>query len=124
MVVAGDIDHLKQVNDECGHDAGDRLIQRTAQVLQSVFRKQDIIARMGGDEFIVLLPNANPGLAEVIQKRIEKAIAADNGADPQDRLSLSIGIATCNKGELLREAIQKADQAMYEMKAEHHMGRS
>jgi diguanylate cyclase (GGDEF)-like protein len=120
MVVAGDIDHLKKVNDESGHEAGDRLIQRAAQVLQSVFRKQDIIARTGGDEFIVLLPNANPGLIDVIQKRIETALSADWDAHPQDRLSLSVGIAICNQGEFLQEAVQQADQAMYEMKSEHH----
>jgi diguanylate cyclase (GGDEF)-like protein/PAS domain S-box-containing protein len=120
IVVAGDIDNLKRINDWYGHDAGDRLIQRTAQILKSVFRKQDIIARMGGDEFIILLPNASPEQAGEIERRILQAVEADNRSQPLEKLGLSVGVAVSERSDLLRAAFHRADQAMYQMKSIHH----
>ncbi len=77
-VVMADIDLLKQTNDQYGHDAGDELIRRASSVFSDCFRASDTVARIGGDEFVVLIPNTNEEQAEVIMTRLRTSLANHN----------------------------------------------
>lgn len=113
-VVVADIDHLKECNDTQGHAAGDLLIKRTAQVLLESFRAEDIVARIGGDEFAVLLPGVNTAAVTLTLERIRSFEATAKMECP---LSISLGMATCVRADGLLEAFRGADQAMYLDKA-------
>ncbi|RII26403.1 MAG: diguanylate cyclase [Geobacter sp.] len=121
-VVVADVDRLKRVNDLQGHAAGDELLKLTAQVLRGAFRTEDLVARIGGDEFAVILPGtANSATQEVIE-RIRKNLAEIVGDDGRPILSLSLGCATALDGEGLIEAWQRADELMYEDKLARQEG--
>ncbi|MBU0490804.1 MAG: diguanylate cyclase [Chloroflexi bacterium] len=116
-VVVADVDGLKMVNDTLGHAAGDDLLCRTALVLKQTFRLQDVIARTGGDEFVVLLPGADAAVANQAPARIRHALANHNSQQPGPPLSLSVGVATGGLGLPLAEALKLADQRMYQEKS-------
>lgn len=111
-----DVDGLKSTNDLHGHTAGDNLLKRTAQVLKSCFRDEDIIARIGGDEFAVLLANTNRQASENIKQRMERTIRQHNQNFSDQPLSLSIGAATLDDQGSLDELLKKADEMMYKQK--------
>lgn len=112
-----DLDGLKLVNDTLGHEAGDRLLIKTADILRSCFRYGDVISRVGGDEFAVLFPNAERRVLEEAATRIQTMINDYNQNSPQLPLSLSIGMAVRKEGSLsLRETYKEADNNMYRIK--------
>lgn len=111
-----DVDGLKAVNDNFGHQAGDNLLKRAAQVLKSCFRDEDIIARIGGDEFAVLLANTSRQAAENIKLRMERTLRLHNHDFPGQPLSLSIGAATLDEQGSLDEVLKTADEMMYRHK--------
>lgn len=111
-----DVDGLKIVNDHHGHTAGDNLLKRTAQVLRSCFRDEDIIARIGGDEFAVLLANTNSEACENIKQRLARTVRQHNQGFSDRPLSLSIGAATLNEQGSLDELFKQADALMYKQK--------
>ncbi len=115
-VIIADIDRLKATNDSLGHAAGDELIKRTAAMIRKAFRSEDIIARIGGDEFAVLLPGLTTQEAQKALERLRHKVA--NQAKEIDGLSLEIsaGVATCEKGCSLIETMKEADEAMYREK--------
>jgi diguanylate cyclase (GGDEF)-like protein len=114
-IMIADVNDLKPVNDRYGHPAGDRLLQDVAQILQSVFRADEIVARIGGDEFAVILPNTDSWPVPRIEHRVRRAIAA-YVAGEGFTLSLALGSATADVGESLAEIFKLADQRMYEDK--------
>lgn len=114
-VIVGDLDNLKEVNDSKGHSAGDEILKQTAAVLQSTFRSADILARIGGDEFAVLLPDTGAEIAKNIMARIVENLAVHNAKYPDVQVQLSLGMATAQKNQL-SEALAAADQRMYEEK--------
>lgn len=122
-VVAADVDGLKMVNDTSGHPCGDKLIQRAGLVLRKSFRNEDVVARIGGDEFLILLPETDHPTAQLILKHIQKNIEQNNQETGGDRLSLSIGLATAKTPGLLMEAISEADTRMYAEKRRKHAQR-
>jgi len=111
-IVIADLDDLKAINDQYGHSAGDSMLQQAASVLRQSFRAEDIIARIGGDEFAVLLPQTPENVVGAAVEQIRKNLAARN--IPQ--LNLSIGFATTNKDSLLVEVMKQADDHMYQEK--------
>lgn len=112
-----DVDHLKETNDYQGHAAGDQLLQRTAAVLKAAFREEDVIARIGGDEFAVLLPSTDSDAAAAIMQRVRDRLRAHNASYQREPLSFSIGAATAEMPELpLVEVLNQADERMYEEK--------
>ena len=112
-IISADVDELKKVNDTLGHAAGDQLIQACGNVLSNSLRKSDILARIGGDEFAVILPHTDEPTAKKIAERIRFNVAAYNEKQPVFSLSLSLGWATAtNKGVGLEEIYKKADKLM------------
>jgi diguanylate cyclase (GGDEF)-like protein/PAS domain S-box-containing protein len=116
-ILVMDMDNLKVINDKQGHQVGDMSLQYIANIIQSSFREEDVIARIGGDEFAVLLPGVRPEMAENAKGRILNGIEKFNKANSTSApLSLSIGCATANQNESLQEAFKFADKAMYDEK--------
>ncbi len=114
-----DSDHLKSVNDSLGHEAGNRLLKLTVQCIQSQLRQTDVVARFGGDEFVVVLPetpaNGAVGVAERIRKAIESSPLTTR--DKKVTTTVSIGIAGYpNQGHDLATVRERADHAMYKSK--------
>jgi len=114
-----DFDHLKQINDTLSHRDGDRALIEVADVLKQTFRESDIIARIGGDEFVVLTIEAGKDSEEVLLHRLQEELDAHNAqGERRYKLSISVGIAyydperPCSIDELLH----RADTLMYEQK--------
>lgn len=120
-VIMGDINGLKLINDTLGHDKGDKLLTTCAQVIKRALRRSDILARIGGDEFVVLLPRTDEITGKRILERIQLSIDKNNQEHPGLPLSVSFGMATADTPEQpLKEVYKKADDLMYQKK--HKLG--
>lgn len=117
-IIVTDLDDLKQTNDSRGHAAGDALLKRTAQALGSTFRASDVLARIGGDEFALILPRTDAGAVLQVLARVQANLAVYNADHPTEPLNLSVGIATSERGDLL-DMFRRADAAMYAEKRAH-----
>ncbi len=121
-----DMDNLKVVNDEHSHEDGDRAIRATASLLKRTFRNNDIIGRIGGDEFVAIIDETVPMLDRILKKRLRDLISTYNlhSGLPYD-VDMSIGVATLSvTGNLTIEAVMKeADSAMFENKRKRKKGR-
>ena len=114
-----DTDNLKQVNDTYGHNAGDELIKFFAKIIQHCLRSNDIVARYGGDEFLILLVETNLSAANKVAKRINRLIRSTPLKLTNQKISTtaSIGIANFPQhGNFIDELINRADLAMYHSK--------
>ncbi len=112
-VVVADVDGLKMVNDNFGHAEGDRLIRMAARVLREAFRSDDIVARIGGDEFAVILPETDGEAVRSAVKRVLRLQRVASREIADFSLSLSTGAATAGQGEELLDALKVADARMY-----------
>jgi len=123
-VIVADLNGLKITNDSLGHQAGDALIRRAAEVLKANYEGSHVAARIGGDEFSVLLAGLDRQAADETVARLNELIAMNNKYYREPLLSISIGIATSRPGIALEKVISEADDAMYRSKSEHHKRRS
>ena len=115
-VIGLDLDHLKQINDTHGHAFGDLAIKTVADVLKRNARSIDTAARMGGEEFNVILPGVNSDGAMIAAERIRKALESEN-LDVIDHVTASIGVATfLEHADNIEDIMELTDQAMYESK--------
>lgn len=116
-IVVADLDHFKRVNDSWGHEYGDGVLKAVAEVVQASVRGSDLVARFGGEEFVLLLTHADIETAQGVAQRI-RAGAVEIIAPLPDgqRVTLSMGIVVNTFGSDLREAVMRADQQLYKAK--------
>jgi diguanylate cyclase (GGDEF)-like protein len=110
-----DIDDFKKANDTFGHNAGDQVLRRIAEVVSSSIRDNDIFARWGGEEFVVLFESVDLELAVKLAERLRKAVET-YPFDKPEKVTISIGAVEYRKGESMSDFIDRADQKMYEAK--------
>ena len=110
-----DVDHFKRFNDTYGHDVGDKVLQRVAEVLRQQARRPNVACRYGGEEFAVILPRTGAADAMVLAERLRECVASETG-DPG--VTVSIGVAGLADGEFAssRELFKAADLALYHAK--------
>ena len=115
-IAMADVDRLKDINDHYGHTAGDALLKRVAQMLTVAFRAEDVVARIGGDEFAVLLPATSSVEAEETLKRMRQAIEQENNDHSEIPICLSFGVNTARNPMSLADVLKEADANMYREK--------
>lgn len=119
-IIAIDLNGLKAVNDEQGHAAGDSMLRRVGEVLAKAVDAPSCAARIGGDEFTVLLPGCDERAAVAVKERILSLLELNNQFYPGQHLSLAMGLACCDSGDAVESAINRADQAMYAEKNRYY----
>ncbi|BAV65903.1 GGDEF domain-containing protein [Sphingobium cloacae] len=114
-----DVDHFKSINDRYGHEAGDRALQAMAALLRGTLRAEDIVGRLGGEEFGIYLPQATQDLAaniaERLRYRVEETPLVDLEGGPI-AMTVSIGMVRIGERAALRDCLRMADIALYEAK--------
>jgi diguanylate cyclase (GGDEF)-like protein len=118
-----DLNGLKATNDSLGHYAGDQLIRRTAEVFRASMEEGYFAARIGGDEFSIVMPNANEEDAAQMMERVQSLAMMNNKFYREPELSLSLGSATSTAGISLQKVISLADDDMYRNKGLHYRRR-
>lgn len=114
-----DIDHFKRVNDRLGHGAGDEVLAQVARTIAAGLRETDIVARWGGEEFLVMFTDTDEDMAEKVLVRIQAALAQTpvTEIDPSLRVTFSAGVGNHLRDETLTRTIDRADRALYAAKA-------
>ena len=107
-----DIDFFKKVNDTYGHNVGDAVLIQVSHVMLKILRNVDIVARWGGEEFIMLLPTANIDNAYTLAQKIRTSIE-NQEIDIVGKITVSIGVSEVMEGDSMEEAIKKADDTLY-----------
>ncbi len=117
-----DIDGFKQVNDRHGHELGDHVVAAIGQRMRAGVRKDDMVARWGGDEFLLILPGVDGASARATAERVQQSVSTDpiRVSDLEIRVGMSFGITEYSPGETVEACIRAADAALYEGK---RMGR-
>jgi diguanylate cyclase (GGDEF)-like protein len=115
-----DLDHFKRINDQHGHRCGDEVLAEFAVVAAGVLRESDVVARWGGEEFIMLFPSANPEQALIPLRRLKDELQGRvlSGLQPDLRLTFSAGVAVHAASASLAHTLERADAALYQAKAE------
>lgn len=114
-IIIGDIDRFKATNDVYGHGTGDKLLREAAQLIKGAIRGEDVITRIGGDEYAVLLPRTGASATIEAVSRIKDSLAAYNATHEDCPLAISFGAATAEIGPLT-ETLKEADKRMYREK--------
>jgi diguanylate cyclase (GGDEF)-like protein len=123
LLLVADIDHFKRVNDTHGHAAGDQVLKAVAQALQDSVRPMDTVARVGGEEFAIVLPNCPPAFGEAVAERIRRRVAGRPvPINPRQELSVSVSIGGAYAPQWVRSSAglwsERADLQLYRAKAE------
>lgn len=118
-MISMDLDRFKEINDKLGHHSGDETLKAVADVLKNAIRATDLLVRMGGDEFILVLDNTDVKSARILAERLCKAVdGLDIWADDSTKLGVSIGLSELNKEETLQQWLERTDDILYHAKAE------
>lgn len=112
-IIMLDTDNLKLVNDTYGHAQGDKLLQTVAALIREVLRAEEVFARIGGDEFAILLPHSNAEATQLVVSRIKDQLDQGNSQNGNDHIKVSIGLGTADVKDDLIEAFKRADADMY-----------
>jgi len=121
-IIVADLNELKATNDRLGHAAGDALLRRVGEVLGEAVDKPCHAARIGGDEFAVLLPGYDARGGEAVMEIIQKLVELNNQFYSASPLALSMGAATSLPGERLEQTANRADALMYQAKRAYYLG--
>lgn len=113
-----DLDHFKRVNDRFGHECGDRLLQSFAKAASNSVRTNDLVARLGGEEFVLVLVDTDTSDASDIVERLRMRTSAlrVSSAEPTYKVTLSSGLASFREGDTVEALLRRADNALYEAK--------
>jgi diguanylate cyclase (GGDEF)-like protein len=116
--VLADIDHFKSINDQHGHAAGDAVLTAVSQALRQTVREQDSVARWGGEEFLILMPQATMEAASAVAERLRASVAAVEVPIEGQRIqvTMTFGVSTWRPNEMVDTAIIRADVALYQGK--------
>ena len=114
-----DLDHFKRINDSWGHSSGDQALRHFVQLASDHLRNEDVIGRIGGEEFVIFLPNTGLESAAGVAERLRALIESQPVAGPHGPITLtvSIGVTLIARGETQEAALQRVDEAMYRAKA-------
>ena len=112
-IIMLDTDNLKVVNDTYGHAQGDKLLQTVTALIREVLRAEEVFARIGGDEFAILLPHSHAEAAQLVVSRIKDRLDQDNDQNENGPIKVSIGLGTADIKDDLIEAFKRADADMY-----------
>ena len=118
-IISVDVDHFKKLNDQYGHQVGDLALRSIANAIQVSVREEDVPARFGGEEFVVLLRNPAPGYAMEVGERIRQNVRELDliEAGVTERVTVSVGVASGEQaGEPIEEIVERADRALYTAK--------
>ena len=116
-VILVDVDHFKRINDVWGHAVGDEVLRRVAQSASGVVDEDGLVGRIGGEEFLILLPNADQAVAEAIAECVRAAILAEGGnSHLEPTVSASFGVASLRGRETGDKIMKRADEALYAAK--------
>ena len=113
-----DIDHFKNINDSFGHEVGDQIIRQVAEYLRRMSRASDVVARIGGEEYLLILPDTELEPAKILAERIREAICERPFVVGNQRIpvTVSLGVARALGESNLDALSQEADRAMYQAK--------
>ena len=114
-VIVLDIDFFKKINDSHGHLTGDKILARLVEALKSKLRKYDCLARFGGEEFVVLLPQTDSGRALKVAERLRRGVL-DDGFLKKYSVSISLGVTQYRDKDSIKRMISRADKALYKSK--------
>ena len=115
-VVIADLDHFKAINDSFGHNVGDEVLKGVAAVIRNNMRTTDFMARFGGEEFVLLLPETGRVGAELLAERIRRSLEMEPVAGLKQPVTASFGIATAAPLESAKDVLKRADDALYQAK--------
>jgi diguanylate cyclase (GGDEF)-like protein len=120
-IIIADLNGLKTANDELGHGVGDALLRRAGEVFGSLVSKPASVARIGGDEFAVLLPGTDAAGGEAVLASLAELIVLNNQYYPDFELSISTGVATSRPGDRLEQVVKRADMKMLHAKRLYYL---
>lgn len=117
-VLVVDLDHFKKINDSCGHQGGDEVLRHFVHLASQCLRQQDVIGRLGGEEFAIFLPGVDAKSAQAVAERLRATVAARPATTHQGSrtLTISLGLTLCIPGDSPDTVLHRADQAMYQAK--------
>jgi diguanylate cyclase len=115
-LVLVDVDDFKHINDQCGHDAGDRVLQTIAHSLATSVRSEDMVARIGGDEFALILENVTLAQATNRVMSIVSTVVAARPVEDSPAVTVSCGVAEFSAGDTPQSLTRRADEALYDAK--------
>lgn len=117
VLVFFDIDHFKSVNDTYGHVEGDKVLQNVARIAKVQARENDVIGRIGGEEFVWVVPGANETIARIMSERLRQAIAEGSATEEVPAITISAGIAELDPQDTSLTLFERADSALYAAKS-------
>jgi len=120
-IIVLDIDHFKRINDNYGHEIGDEALKSLAKSMNAIVRSSDVLGRLGGEEFAIIMPHASSEEAAIMSERLKMAISKIvlTNIDERVRFTASFGIAECNEKKIsFQQVLKNADKALYQAKSE------
>nr|WP_275957811.1 diguanylate cyclase [Rhabdochromatium marinum] len=111
--IAADLDHFKRINDQFGHETGDQVLQGLAKVMLEVFRRDDLCARFGGEEFIVVLLDSGLEEAQAVAERLRLQVESSLSAPDAQPITVSLGVTVWCSGDTETALLARADEALY-----------